>query len=121
MCWTQCADSSDAQGEDECWRLTVPKEDDGRRRLDGDDDDDDDDDDEYDPASPTLYPQFNCNNWGVRKMRACVLLSMVLTEFTMLYAFSKHEFGPPLVMANISFPAAWPFMLLGLLALVYFP
>merc|ERR1719310_442669 len=54
-------------------------------------------------------------------MRSTVLLSMVLMEFAMLYAFSKFEFGPPLVFSNMLFPIAWGPMLLGLFTLVYFP
>jgi hypothetical protein len=125
LCWRLCEeevtapDGTNSSETEECWIKDVkPNSEPTRRRLD---DDDDDDDEEFDSAKPTLYPKFNCKGWGTRKMRAVTLVSMVLMEFTMLYAFSKYEFGPPLVFTNMSFPMAWVPMLIGLFTFVYFP
>jgi len=108
LCWKMCK----AEGEDiPCWQVDVQQ----------DIAEEDDEDASEPPEKPNLYKSFNAKGWGCRKMRSMVLLSMVLMEFAMLYGFSKMEFGPPLVFANITFPVAWIPMLILLFTYVYCP
>ena len=51
-----------------------------------------------------MFKEFNMIAWGVRKMRSMVLLSMVLMELFMLFAFAKYEFSCKSLTENIWFP-----------------
>eukprot|EP00928_Gymnodinium_smaydae_P028765 TRINITY_DN2184_c1_g4_i1.p1 TRINITY_DN2184_c1_g4~~TRINITY_DN2184_c1_g4_i1.p1 ORF type:complete len:1362 (-),score=247.19 TRINITY_DN2184_c1_g4_i1:78-3569(-) len=77
---------------------------------------------EDEPANkPVLYKKYNSGAWAVRQMRSVVVLTLVMMEMSLLFAFSKHEFSLPRLSENGSFKIAWVPMLLVVLSFVYMP
>ena len=77
--------------------------------TDDDEDDDDEIDDNYN-RRPYLHKNYNIGSWSVRRMRSVVVITMLLMEMFLLYAFSKFDFAfsPSQLRKNLVFPCFWP-------------